>query len=243
MVGRAANSPFPRWQRELARLTLMQESNRVHEEGFPSEAPDSSLLRSVLDQLIFPIMVVEQSNRAVYCNRAALNYLGTSSALYVSDGRLHAKASLTDERLRAAVRAATHNVRPQSHILLPLDEQNTDRLPQEAIVVTPLPTSDGLALVACSNSEQNTSMVGRLLAELGLSPTEQRLAHHLVCGDRLDDAAEQINIRISTARSYLRSIFDKTGASRQSQLVSLALSLAPLTSFSEQSTPGTGMRA
>jgi DNA-binding CsgD family transcriptional regulator len=243
LVGPAANSPFPRWQRELARLALMQESDRVHEEGFPSEAPDSSLLRSVLDQLIFPITVVEQSSRVAYCNNAALNYLRTSSTLSLSDGRLIAKASLMDERLRAALRAATHNVRPQSRILLPLDEQDTDRLPQEAVVVTPLPTSNGLALVVCANSKQNTSMVSHLLSELGLSPTEQRLAHRLVCGDCLDAAAEQINIKISTARSYLRSIFDKTGASQQSQLVALALSLAPLTSLNEPSAPGIGMRA
>jgi DNA-binding CsgD family transcriptional regulator len=127
--------------------------------------------------------------------------------------------------------------------LLPLDEQDTGGPPREAVVVTPLPASDGLALVVCANSKQNTSMVSCLLSELGLSPSEQRLAHRLVCGEGLDDAAEQISIKISTARSYLRSIFDKTGASRQSQLVALALSLTPLTSFSEQSTSGIKIQA
>lgn len=46
-------------------------------------------------------------------------------------------------------------------------------------------------------------------------------------GERLDHAAEQLGIRVGTARNHLKSIFAKTGTSRQAQLVRLLLSGPP----------------
>ena len=42
------------------------------------------------------------------------------------------------------------------------------------------------------------------------------------------DAADGANIQFSTARSYLESIFRKTGTNQQSQLVALLKSTQPL---------------
>lgn len=61
-----------------------------------------------------------------------------------------------------------------------------------------------------------------------LSPTEARLAAALSSGLALKEAAAQQDIRVSTARSYLESIFRKTGVRQQSQLVALLKSAHPL---------------
>lgn len=57
----------------------------------------------------------------------------------------------------------------------------------------------------------------------GLTRMESALAVLLAKGHTLDEAAEQLNVRRNTARTHLRSIFGKTGVSRQTMLVRLLL--------------------
>ena len=54
-----------------------------------------------------------------------------------------------------------------------------------------------------------------------LTPAESRLAALLASGASIDGAAEQLRISRETARNHLKSIFSKTGAHRQSELVNL----------------------
>lgn len=60
-----------------------------------------------------------------------------------------------------------------------------------------------------------------LMGLFDLTPTEVRLASALARGLSLQEAASANGIQISTARSYLESIFRKTGTRRQSHLVAL----------------------
>ncbi|MEP6559218.1 MAG: hypothetical protein ABJB17_12145, partial [Burkholderiales bacterium] len=55
---------------------------------------------------------------------------------------------------------------------------------------------------------------------------ESRLASALAGGFKLAQAAQACGIQISTARSYLERIFDKTGCHRQSELVHLLAGIA-----------------
>lgn len=57
----------------------------------------------------------------------------------------------------------------------------------------------------------------------GLTRMEAALAVYLAKGYTLDEAAEKLNVRRNTARTHLRSIFGKTGVSRQTMLVRLLL--------------------
>src|SRR5215475_13480264 len=53
----------------------------------------------------------------------------------------------------------------------------------------------------------------------GLRPAEARLVALLFAGASLRSCAEALGIRYETARSYLKSVFQKTGAHRQAELV------------------------
>jgi DNA-binding CsgD family transcriptional regulator len=77
-------------------------------------------------------------------------------------------------------------------------------------------------------SEAERTPVGWLSRHYGLTPGEARLAEAIVNGVPLTDAAEQLGIQLSTARSRLKIILGKTGCSRQLDLVRLALSLRPI---------------
>jgi DNA-binding CsgD family transcriptional regulator len=64
--------------------------------------------------------------------------------------------------------------------------------------------------------EPNCDMLQRMLA---VSPAQARLAIALFKGRSVKEAAAELSITEGSARQYLKQIFDKTGARRQSDLV------------------------
>jgi DNA-binding CsgD family transcriptional regulator len=52
-----------------------------------------------------------------------------------------------------------------------------------------------------------------------LTPAQARLVVHLVQGTSLKSSAEALGVKYETARTYLKSVFQKTGTHRQPQLV------------------------
>lgn len=56
-----------------------------------------------------------------------------------------------------------------------------------------------------------------------LTPGESRIATSLAQGHSLQDAADRLEISVTTVRTHLSRIYDKTGTSRQSELVALLL--------------------
>ena len=67
-----------------------------------------------------------------------------------------------------------------------------------------------------------------LLREMfGLTAAEAALAAQISRGDGIQAAAERLSISGNTARTHLSRIFDKTGTSRQAELVRLLVQCRP----------------
>jgi len=66
-----------------------------------------------------------------------------------------------------------------------------------------------------------------LQRHFGLTPAEARLALHLVAGETLRSAEVKLSISYETARTCLKSIFNKTGTCRQAELVIVILTAFP----------------
>jgi DNA-binding CsgD family transcriptional regulator len=69
--------------------------------------------------------------------------------------------------------------------------------------------------------------IDRLRSHFGLTPAEARLALLLVTGETLRSAAVKLSITYETARSQLKSIFNKTRTHRQAELVIVILTALP----------------
>ena len=69
--------------------------------------------------------------------------------------------------------------------------------------------------------------INRLRCHFGLTPAEARLALHLVAGETLRSAEVKLSISYETARTCLKSIFNKTGTCRQAELVIVILTALP----------------
>ncbi len=83
--------------------------------------------------------------------------------------------------------------------------------------------SENILVVSTMDGRAASSSL--LCALFDLTPAEARLADRLVAGAPLDQIALSHAVSITTVRSQLRSIFAKTGTSRQAQLVALLSSL------------------
>ena len=79
-------------------------------------------------------------------------------------------------------------------------------------------------LLILNDSRQHRVAPASQLCELfDLSPAEGRLAHALGCGSSLEQHAAANCVSINTVRSQLRQVLDKTGHSRQQDLVRMLL--------------------
>jgi DNA-binding CsgD family transcriptional regulator len=109
------------------------------------------------------------------------------------------------------------------------------RLPLQ-VLVTPLrPGSDIAAIPSAVNWRPSAtvlitdpevkvrSRVDELRERFGLTRAEAAFALEIIKGDGRKATADRLGITVGTARGHLSKIFDKTGVSRQAELVRLLL--------------------
>ena len=66
-----------------------------------------------------------------------------------------------------------------------------------------------------------------LRCHFGLTPAEARLALHLAAGETLRSAEAKLSMTYETARTHLKSVFQKTGTCRQAELLVVILTALP----------------
>ena len=83
-----------------------------------------------------------------------------------------------------------------------------------------------LAAMFISDPEQiPVPGIEQIMSLYGLSQSQAIIVRSLAFGMKVDEAANEAGITVSTARTYLKLIFSKTETSRQSELLKLVLSV------------------
>jgi len=86
-----------------------------------------------------------------------------------------------------------------------------------------------LALVVIARPRPDAERIARRVRRLySLTEAEGRVVSALTLGETVEQIAVAHGVRVSTVRAQVRSIFEKTGVHRQTDLVRLALSGGPL---------------
>jgi DNA-binding CsgD family transcriptional regulator len=184
-------------------------------------------LRALLDKVGTPILLTDRTGRLLYANQTAEHLFQAGDVLRVRDGRLATTVEHETNALRSLVHKAGCGGGGANLYLLTPDGRRFE------ILVVPTPThhawaegSDGCVAVFVMHSGNRSGLQPTLLRGLyGLTPTEAKVANLVSRGDGLSAAASALGIKISTARTHLHRIFDKTGTRRQSELARLIVSL------------------
>lgn len=187
-------------------------------------------LQFVLDRLDRAIVVTGPTGKVRFANRAADRLLSRGDGLDARQGRIRATRPRHTDALHGLIgRAAETGVGGASVAVDALAVPSANDNRPIAIVAEPLapPHSDALghsanpgAILFISDSEASTRpSVDHLRVVYGLTPAEARLTALVVEGHGVSAVAAELGVSANTAKYHLKTVFEKVGVTRQTQLV------------------------
>ncbi|RYE33209.1 MAG: helix-turn-helix transcriptional regulator [Hyphomicrobiales bacterium] len=187
--------------------------------------------RGALDRIAMGITILDQDMRITYANEGADEILSDpDGAVGLHQGRLYARQPADQRQLRHLVEGALRSAQdPLASVRASMilhGEDGSHSLSACAMPAPPSPDSAGKVLIALRRLETAANLVACARQLFDLTDTEAKFASALASGSSLTEAAEAQGVRISTARTHLARIFQKTNTRQQSQLVSLLRSAA-----------------
>lgn len=189
-------------------------------------------LHSALEVLPNGLALVTRNSRLLYANQAARDLMRENDAIRVVDGRLTMRDEEAAISLEAALSVASEGPRLcERGSGIPALGSSGNRA---VLHILPLQygalrcTLDAEASVAIFMTQETTHApppTDALRVLYGLTPAEVRICELMLQGLTPSEISEQIGVAVSTARTHLLRIFQKTGTARQADLVRLVASL------------------
>lgn len=195
---------------------------------------ERTLYSTVMDRLAVGVVILGAGGSILCCSRKAEEALSERDGLQLQAGRLRATCAKEDRDLQAAIRAAIQAATGGQRTTrgIALTRLSGHRNLGLVIQSMPAPNRNGAiaaptVAIFLRDPEANCEVEGDLVRELfDLTPAEAAVARRLAAGLSLEDAASSLDISRNTARAHLRSIFSKSGITRQTELVRLMLNSA-----------------
>lgn len=192
-------------------------------------------LAGALEVVRHGVIVVAGEHLVINPNSAAERIFRAEDGLCVRSGRVAATSTRAERELHHAIQNAVtdqHSTtrkgrtltcarpsgkRPYIIHVLPSHRPDADeRLRQ--------PT----ALVLIIDPEDEPELPAALSRRLyQFTEAEVEVALHIIRGADPEHISEQLSVSLTTVRTHLQHVFDKTGTHRQAQLVRLLLTLSP----------------
>ncbi|MDO9598426.1 MAG: helix-turn-helix transcriptional regulator [Azoarcus sp.] len=190
-----------------------------HPAGFEDAHTTSRRNCDIAAQLHMPLVVVDAHLSIVWCNLAALEENGD---IWTGLRKRGAKSKSEEALLRRLRELVTASLRTRT---------DTEALIETTggawfALVSPLVGKPGLSLLRLTAMNGLARGIrGRLQRVYGLTVAEAELAVLLANGDSLERIAELRAVTVETVRTQLKTVFRKTGANRQGQLVGWVVKL------------------
>ena len=188
---------------------------------------------TAVDRMLVGTLILDKTGTVIRSNRVAEDILAQKDGIHLSRDTLHADYRKEDHDLQQLMRqtlSGAHLSSPSVPEALAITRPSGRA--KLGIVIRTIPLgewSEGrhrpAVAVFIRDPERKSQASSELLRQLfGFTPAEATLALLLANGLTLDEAADELHIRKNTIRAHLRSIFTKTGVTRQTTLVRLLLS-------------------
>ena len=192
----------------------------------------SAGLQAALDTLSNGVILIDLQMRVISMNREAERITAASDGLLVGQAGVRAKHAGESARLGKLIYDAVTT--SHSNGLNSAGAINISRRekPPVHVLVSPVRGIDVgerhpiRAILFINDPTQRVRPASQTLADLfGLTPAESRLAMLLADGRAPTEVTDILGVSRNTLKSQLASIYQKTGTSRQAQLVRLLLQL------------------
>ena len=214
-------------------LPHLQRAFNIHSEFTHLRLKQDALLKG-LDRLVIGLILYNRQAKPVYINPTAKAIIDSHPALELSEGDLLLTNAEDEKNLRKTI-IDTAEIDPddswKQSVAIGVTHPSVDApLP---LLVTPmhahLITSDldyegaRVAVFLSDPNLQQPISVESLVSVYHLTPSEAQVAISLANGHSIDEIASSSHHSTHTIRSQLKSVFRKTGVSRQSELIKMLL--------------------
>jgi len=215
----------------------LQRAVRIHANLNTSES-ERRLYAGTVDRLLIGSIVLDDTGRVLTTNGMADEILSEKDSLIVSNGLLTVNSAQENRKLQALIRQAVSlrdSVEPGIPIGLSVPRQGGRA--KLGLLVRPIaaqkwsqrPHQPAVAVFIRDPDQKALASTDLLRNMFDFTRAEASLVLLLTQGLSLDEAAQELDIRRNTARAHLRSVFSKTGVTRQAALVQTVLhSIIPL---------------
>ncbi len=205
-------------------------SSRKHAASTMSLWLDIDLLNAVAERTGAGVIVAEGDRHVRFANSRAREALAATQVLSIVDEHVHATTPRARGSLNEALAKAVGTEPSASRLTLPRGKESA-----AFVFVSPLPTVRGfarglkrLALIVIGGPSPGRLPTGQDLRDyFDLTPAESRVALLLCAGNVAKDVARELNVSVPTVRSHVRALLEKTGTTRQAELIQLLCSLPP----------------
>jgi DNA-binding CsgD family transcriptional regulator len=214
-------------------LPHLRRALNIHSEFTYLRLKQDALLKG-LDRLVIGLILYDSNAQPVYINPTARAIIESHPGMQLQDDNLFLTNTEDEKNLRKVI-IDTAAIDPddswKQSIAIGITHPDVEApLP---ILVTPmhanLITSDldydgaRVAVFISDPNMQQPISIDNLVSVYGLTPSESQVAISLANGHSIDEIAESSHHSSHTIRSQLKSVFRKTGVSRQSELIKLLL--------------------
>ncbi len=192
-----------------------------------------SASESVVAHLPYGTLWINAAGRIVSLNPQATAILAAGDGLSVRNDKLAVSEPADAERLQYALRMATAMEPRQGQWFAIARRKQSTPLLVSVIPATipaaldPLCGGPFALLILQDMARQRVSRSAQLQVIYRLTPAETRLAEALLENDTIESYALKNDISRNTVRTHLASLFAKTGAKRQAELIRTLLASQP----------------
>jgi DNA-binding CsgD family transcriptional regulator len=189
-------------------------------------------MAETLERSLHGVLLLDDTGRVLHANTVAERLVREGDGLRIAAGRLGAWPGEAARQLEALIgRAGGRDgaCRLGGSMALP----TPSRMLPLSITVAPLraerllATASPAVLVCVTDLEAGVSLPAQQLGDLfGLTPAECRVALAMFEGATLREAAAQFGVSVHTVHAQVARIFEKTGTTRQAELIGLMVRLA-----------------
>jgi DNA-binding CsgD family transcriptional regulator/PAS domain-containing protein len=194
---------------------------------------EHELVVEALDKVPIGLLLLNEKGKALIVNRAAREIFSAKDGLSLQADGLHAASPQETTALRRLLLEALATGSGKglgSGGVLPVCRPSLRR--PYSLFVTPLHAGDSafdapgaVAAVFISDPERKPKSSPDVLRRLyGFTPAESRIAAKLMQGESVEEAAEDLDVSLNTARTHVKHLFEKTDTHTHREFLRLLLS-------------------
>jgi len=186
--------------------------------------------KTTLDRVPYGVFVLSVDARVMFLNAFASELIDASDGLQIGHNKiLRTNRPFETKLLHGAIRNASQKTEPSGLFTALFVDREMSTRPLHCVIQQFSSASENnehepRAAVFVTDPDRTPLISPKILAGLfELTGSESRLLSCLIASGRLEQAAKDANLSLSTARTYLKQVFAKTGTGRQGELIQLVL--------------------